>query len=112
MQTLELRQELTVIDSWWINTLLAFRDGIIDSAEPRYGIIADTDGAYAILMTDQDEEASPTPDAFTYRARNDDKGRYRLTNGTSASRGQVRILRSHTLRSFWSPRAGVRYDGL
>jgi len=92
--------------------MFAFHSGMIDTAEPGYGIVADSDGVYALLMTDQDEISSPTPETFTYRARADDKGRYRLTSGTPDSRSQVRVLRSHTLRSFWSPKVGVRYDGL
>ena len=92
--------------------MFAFRDGIIDSGKPNGGIVACAIGAYAVLMTDDDEIWSPTPNKFTYRARSDDKGRYRLTAATPESRQPVRILRSHSLHSFWSPRAGIRYDGL
>ena len=74
--------------------------------------MADGDGAYAVLLTNEDEVNGPTADAFTYRARNNDKGRYRLTAATRESRRPVRILRSHSLRSFWAPKAGIRYDGL
>lgn len=98
--------------SWWINPLFAFRDGIIDSGEPAGGIVSDEHGAYAILMTDEDETTSPSPERFVYRARERDRGRYRLTAATRDGRQPVRVLRSHTLRGFWSPRAGVRYDGL
>lgn len=98
--------------SWWISPLFAFRDGIIDSAEPTGGIVADASGAYAILMTNDEEVHGPSPDGFKYRARAHDRGRYRLTAATRESRQPVRILRGHSLRSFWSPKAGIRYDGL
>ncbi|KAK5166703.1 uncharacterized protein LTR77_008247 [Saxophila tyrrhenica] len=97
---------------WWINPLFAFRDGIIDSGEPAGGVVSDDRGAYAVLMTEEEEVNGPSPDAFTYRAREHDRGRYRLTSATRESRQPVRILRSHSLRSFWAPRAGIRYDGL
>lgn len=92
--------------------MFAFRDGIIDSGDPNGGITADSQGAYAVVMTDHDEIEASTPDLFTYRARRNDKGRYRLTAATVESRQPVRILRNHSLRSFWSPSAGIRYDGL
>ncbi|EMC92317.1 hypothetical protein BAUCODRAFT_151729 [Baudoinia panamericana UAMH 10762] len=97
---------------WWINALLAFRDGIIDHTDNTGWICHDMKGVYAIVMADNDELNSPTPESFTYRGLPGDKGRYRLTAGTPESRNAVRILRSHTLRSFWSPKAGLRYDGL
>jgi hypothetical protein len=100
------------ISSWWISPLFALRDGIIDSAEAAGGIVSDVDGAYALLMTSDEEVSGPTSDVFTYRARNHDRGRYRLTAATRESRQPVRVLRAHSLRSFWSPKAGVRYDGL
>lgn len=88
------------------------RDGIIDSADPTGGIVADGGRAYAVLMNHNDEVDSPSSDTFTYRAKNLDHGRYRLTAATPEARQPVRILRSHSLRSFWAPKAGVRYDGL
>ncbi|KAK3725463.1 hypothetical protein LTR37_000433 [Vermiconidia calcicola] len=97
---------------WWISALFAFKDGIIDSADPSGGVIADANGAYAILMTKDEEVNGPSFDSFTYRARDNDRGRYRLTSATRESRQPIRVLRSHSLKSFWSPRAGVRYDGL
>ena len=100
------------VQSWWISPLFAFRAGIIDSAEHEGGIIADAKGAYAILMTDEEEVNGPSPELFTYRARSRDTGRYRLTSATRESRQPIRILRGHSLRSFWAPKAGVRYDGL
>ncbi|KAK1069858.1 hypothetical protein LTR12_006547 [Friedmanniomyces endolithicus] len=97
---------------WWISPLFAFRDGIINGAEAEGGIVADLAGAYAVVMTGKSEESSTSPNEFVYKARSSDKGRYRLTAGTPESRHPVRILRSHTLRSFWAPKAGLRYDGL
>ena len=98
--------------SWWISPLFAFKDGIIDSAESSGGIVADVEGAYAVLMTSDEEINAPSPDVITYRARNQDRGRYRLTAATRESRQPVRILRAHGLRSLWAPKAGVRYEGL
>lgn len=63
-------------------------------------------------MTDKDEIPGPNPDIFTYRAKDQGRGRYRLAACTRDSRIPVRILRSHSLQGFWSPRAGIRYDGL
>ncbi|KAK3069756.1 hypothetical protein LTR53_011651 [Teratosphaeriaceae sp. CCFEE 6253] len=97
---------------WWINTLFAFREGIINGVEAPGGIIADLIGGYALVMTGTSEESSSSPDEFVYRAQNTDRGRYRLTCATPDSRHPIRVLRSHTLRSFWAPRAGLRYDGL
>ncbi|OQN97653.1 hypothetical protein B0A48_16517 [Cryoendolithus antarcticus] len=97
---------------WWINALFALKAGIIDSADPKGGIVADAKGAYAVLMSGEDEIRGETAEEFTYRAREGDKGRYRLTAATVDSRQPVRILRSHNLRSFFSPVAGVRYEGL
>ncbi|KAK6432514.1 hypothetical protein LTR95_011314 [Oleoguttula sp. CCFEE 5521] len=94
---------------WWINALFALKAGIIDSADPKGGIVADAKGAYAVLMSGEDEIRGETADEFTYRARDGNKGRYRLTAATVDSRQPVRILRSHNLRSFFSPVAGVRY---
>jgi hypothetical protein len=98
--------------SWWISALFAFNAGILDSSDPQGGIVADSKGAYAILLTGSDEVSSTTPELFVYRARDADRGRFRLTAATIDSRHPVRILRSHALHSFWSPRAGVRYEGL
>ena len=92
--------------------MFAFRDGIIDSADTTGRIVADVSGAYAVFMTDGDEIPGKTLETFTYRAKGDDKGRYRLTSATPESRQPIRILRGHSLRSFCSPKAGLRYDGL
>lgn len=63
-------------------------------------------------MTNTEEADGTSPHAFTYRCRNDGRGRYRLTAASPDSRHPVRILRGHSLRSFWAPKAGIRYDGL
>ncbi|KAK0811335.1 hypothetical protein LTR38_003663 [Friedmanniomyces endolithicus] len=97
---------------WWISPLFAFRDGIINGAEAEGGIVSDLAGAYAVVMTGKSEESGASANEFVYQARSSDKGRYRLTAGTPESRHPVRILRSHTLRSFYAPKAGLRYDGL
>ena len=97
---------------WWISAVFAFKSGIIDSAETAGGVTCDTHCAYAVLLTNDEEVHSPSPEAFTYRARPTDAGRYRLTAATRESRQPIRVLRSHSLRSFWAPKAGVRYDGL
>jgi hypothetical protein len=85
---------------------------MLDSSDHHGGVVADSKGAYAVLLTGGDEISSPTPDRIVYRARDSDKGKYRLTAATIDSRHPIRILRSHALHSFWSPRAGVRYEGL
>ncbi len=92
--------------------MLAFRDGIIDSKTTDGGICADADGAYAILLKDNDEVEGTSQTRFTYRCRPGDKGRYRLTSANDKSGYSVRVLRSHALASLWAPRAGVRYEGL
>lgn len=97
---------------WWINSLYAYRDGIIDSHNAAGGISYDARAAYAILMTETDELLALDASRFTYRTRGTDAGRYRLTAATKAAREPVRVLRAHTLKSFWAPRAGVRYEGL
>ncbi|KAI7012539.1 hypothetical protein D0867_14889 [Hortaea werneckii] len=97
---------------WWINPLFALYAGIIDNSDANGGVVADANGAYAVVMTEGDEVKGSSPDKFVYRARADDTGRYRLTAGTPESRQPVRILRSHSLRSFYAPKAGLRYDGL
>ncbi|KAF2726382.1 hypothetical protein K431DRAFT_213881 [Polychaeton citri CBS 116435] len=97
---------------WWINTMFAFRDGIIDSGDSRPGTVADSDGVYALLLVDDVEIWGPSFDTFTYRPVTNNHGVLKLIAGTEESRRPVRVLRSHGVRSFWAPRAGVRYDGL
>lgn len=97
---------------WWINGMFAFRDGIIDDRSTDGGICYDSTGAYAILMTDQDDICESTPDRFTYVCSNSDRGRFRLTAADHKSRHPIRILRSHAMKSLWNPHVGLRYDGL
>lgn len=92
--------------------MFAYRAGIIDNGDPSGGITCDGEDAYALLMTYNDELSGPSANSFVYRSKSPDPGRYRLTAATMESRHPIRVLRSHTLRSFWTPRAGVRYDGL
>ncbi|WPH03420.1 Hypothetical protein R9X50_00630000 [Acrodontium crateriforme] len=66
--------------SWWINPTFAFLDGIIDRTGSEGGITADDNGAYAVLMTNDDEIESTSPESFTYRAKAHGRGRYRLTS--------------------------------
>ncbi|KAK5116458.1 hypothetical protein LTR62_008007 [Meristemomyces frigidus] len=97
---------------WWINPTFAYREGIINHGETAGGVVADSVGAYAIVLAGAHERSSTSPDSFVFRASNHDQGRYRLTSGRPESRQSIRVLRSHTLRSFWAPKAGLRYDGL
>ena len=103
---------LNTFHSWWISPLFAHRAGIIDSTSTEGGIVSDAKGAYAVVMTGDDEVSSSEPSMFEYRTRDRDPGRYRLTACTPQSKRPIRILRSHTLHSFWKPLAGLRYDGL
>lgn len=92
--------------------MYAFRDGILDSGSASTSIVYDKKAAYGLVLSHEDELNSPDPSRFTYRSSPHDIGRYRLTAATTASRHPIRVLRSHTLRSLWAPRAGLRYDGL
>lgn len=92
--------------------MFAFRDGIIDDKCIDGGICFNELGAYAVVLTDADEEKSPSPDEFTYKCQTGDRGRFRLTAADFRSRNPVRVLRSNNLSSLWAPRAGLRYDGL
>ncbi|KAI5275193.1 hypothetical protein E4T47_01716 [Aureobasidium subglaciale] len=97
---------------WWINPMFAFHDGIIASTTSDSCVTTCFQQAYALLLADGDELDCKDPAHFTYRSTPGDARRYRLCAGTLASRQPIRVLRSHTLRSFWAPRAGIRYDGL
>lgn len=98
---------------WWIHPIFAFRAGIIDSPDPHGGIIADQDGIYGITLTGFDEFYSDTgPETFKYCPRRDEKYQRQLLRANLHPKTDIRVLRSHTLRSIWSPIAGVRYDGL
>jgi len=92
--------------------MFAYHAGIIENGSAADRIISDKRGAYAILLNGRSEHDSPTADTFTYKARTVEAGHFKLTAGTPDSRHPIRVLRCHTLRSLWSPKAGVRYDGL
>lgn len=92
--------------------MFAFHDGIIANTSSNSGVTTCYTQAYALLLADGDELDCSDPAHFTYRSTKGDSRRYRLCAGTLASRRPIRVLRSHTLRSFFAPRAGIRYDGL
>ena len=95
--------------SWWIKPAAAFRDGMLDASND--GITANEDGAFAVLMTDEEEIESGREGIVLYKASSRDPGRYQLMKNLS-SRAPVRILRSWKLKSTLAPKAGIRYDGL
>src|SRR6186713_1241275 len=97
--------------SWWINGMLAFREGIIDQISTNGGIVANQNSAYALVMKDSDEVEQGSSYKFTYRCKPHDPGRFRLTAADYRSRHPVRVLRSHSSSSMWAPRAGIRYEG-
>jgi len=92
--------------------MFAYHAGALDNGDPSGRVICDKRAAYAVLLNGSDEIESSDPHYFKYHAKSADVGRYRLTAATPQTREPVRVFRSHTLRSFWAPRAGVRYDGL
>ena len=100
---------LKVKHSWWIRRAAAHRDGIIDGSP--HGITADKDGAYAILMTGEEELETGTDNLVKYRTSKFDPGCFKLMENLS-SRQVVRVLRSWRMSSKWKPKAGLRYDGL
>ncbi|KAI9829965.1 MAG: hypothetical protein M1819_005937 [Sarea resinae] len=98
------------VGHWWIKKACAFRDGAIDSKDE--GITCDDSQAYAIVMTDEEEEESPLrPDIISYHADMRDRGRFKLLKNFGCHL-PIRVLRSWKLKSQWAPTAGVRYDGL
>ncbi|KAI9875977.1 MAG: hypothetical protein M1830_007618 [Pleopsidium flavum] len=97
------------VGDWWIKAAAAFRDGMLDDSND--GITADEDGAYAIVMTDQEEIDTGRVGVIIYQAFSTDPGRFRLMKNIT-SRARVRVLRSWRLKSTWAPKAGLRYDGL
>jgi hypothetical protein len=92
--------------------MFAFREGIIDDRSTDGGICYNDTGAYAIVVSNDDEICEPTPERFTYVCNNSDRGRFRLTAADFKARHPIRILRSHAMKSLWNPRVGVRYEGL
>lgn len=97
---------------WWINTMFAYHAGMLESGDPTGRIIYNGRSAYGIILTNDDEPCDADPREFVYPTRPDDPGRYRLTSARAHSRQPLRVFRTHTLRSSWAPRAGIRYDGL
>lgn len=75
------------------------------------GITANEDGAYAVVMTDEEEIESGREGVIFYKASSTDPGRFQLMKNLT-SRAPVRILRTWKLKSIWAPKAGIRYDGL
>lgn len=75
------------------------------------GITANEDGAYAVVMTDEEEVESGREGVIFYKASSRDPGRFQLMKNMT-NRGPVRILRTGRLKSIWAPKAGIRYDGL
>lgn len=93
--------------------MFAYHDGIISSADPKGGITADGEGAYAVTLTDLDHvDDKKSPENFKYSIRTDDSDRFRLINSMLPVKTPIRVLRSHTLHSVHAPVAGLRYDGL
>lgn len=97
------------LKSWWIKRAAAYRGGIIHGLP--HGITADEEGAYAVLMTDDDELETGKENMIKYRSSQLDPGCFKLMKNIE-SRQLVRVLRSWRLSSEWRPRAGLRYDGL
>ncbi len=75
------------------------------------GITANEDGAYAVVMTDDEEVDTGTEDMMLYKASSRDPGTFRLMRNIT-TRASVRILRTWRMNSTRAPKAGVRYDGL
>jgi hypothetical protein len=97
--------------SWWINTMFALRDGIIDSQCVNGGICCDDRAAFALVMRETEEIQAENPSNIVYRCRLGDASCFRLIHVCRDGR-PVRVLRSHSLASLWAPVAGVRYEGL
>lgn len=75
------------------------------------GITANENGAYAVLMTDEEEMESGREGVMFYNASSRDPGKFWLLKNLT-SRAPVRVLRTWKLKSTWAPSAGIRYDGL
>lgn len=96
------------VGQWWVNITFAHRDGILDSEEERATVIRHK--ACTIPLLSGEEKVinkyktiykiiSPTKSPLTWQV-------------LSQVGKEVRILRSHTLRSCISPIVGIRYDGV
>lgn len=97
-----------------MSPLFAHQAGIVGLEAAEGGIDYDKDAAYAVVLRgsgDVEIEAA-SESKFTYRCKQSDKGRYKLTAATPKSRKPIRVLRCHSLNSIWGPKAGIRYEGL
>ena len=92
--------------------MFACYDGIIDVDTVDGGICHDKYGAYAILLVEGDRSETPTETTLTVHCRKNDRGKFKLTAATPKSREPLRVLRCHGTKSMYSPKAGVRYEGL
>jgi hypothetical protein len=92
--------------------MFACYSGIIDLAATEGGVVFDERGAYAVVLTGTTEVEAPTESSITYRCKQNDKGKFRLTSADVRSREPLRVFRSHDLNSVWGPKAGIRYEGL
>ncbi|KAF9695549.1 hypothetical protein EKO04_006339 [Ascochyta lentis] len=97
---------------WWINTLFAHHAGIIGLESLQGGTTYNKKAAYALVLKDTGEIDGTSEDFFTYRFPLNDKGKFRLTAATPASRQPIRVLRCHSINSIWGPKAGIRYEGV
>lgn len=98
--------------SWWLTPAAAYRDGIIST--PSYGISADSDIAYAIILSDVEEKGDSldgTRIKFEPACRAASVVKACKTMASDTER-VVRVLRSWRLLSRFAPKAGLRYDGL
>ena len=98
---------------WWIHPIFAFHDGIIWSPNAKGGITWNEFGVYAITLTDK-HKVGKDSDANIVECfvNGKEAGAFRLLNSILPKKVSIRVLRSHTYGSQWSPRCGVRYDGL
>ncbi|KAI9668584.1 MAG: hypothetical protein M1831_001023 [Alyxoria varia] len=98
---------------WWIHPLFAFYDGIIWSPHPKAGITWNEYSVYAITLTDKYKVGKDSdPNFIECFVTGKEAGSFRLLNSILPKKVSIRVLRSHTYPSKWSPRCGVRYDGL
>ncbi|KAI4248811.1 MAG: hypothetical protein L6R40_000822 [Gallowayella cf. fulva] len=111
MPTWTVGEKHALAQAWWLNSAAACRDGIIDNLN--YQVTADDHVAYAIAMTQGNEENVSKDGACSYTPFPDDVGAFKLMatiNGEE--RAKIRVLRSWRLQSPYAPAAGIRYDGL
>ena len=93
---------------WWLNIQCAFRDGIVARIDEKA-----TRGLYGVtalpLLTGEEKEG-PTLNMYEYVNRGTFNEMPLCLMTTRGAR--IRVLRGHTLKSKFAPKAGVRYDGL